>query len=98
MSYSFTPAAREEFLGAMRWYLADGGQVPAEFFEHEVDRALRLLDFMPRLGTPGYGGTRTWPVRDFPYTVVYRVEADDGISVIAVAHQSREPGYWRGRT
>ena len=97
MSYSFTPAAREEFLGAMQWYLADGGPVPAEFFEHEVDRALRLLDFMPRLGTPGYGGTRTWPVRDFPFTVVYRVEAD-GISVIAVAHQSREPGYWRGRT
>ena len=96
MSYRFTPAAREEFLGAMQWYLADGGPVPAEFFEHEVDRALRLLDFMPRLGTPGYGGTRTWPVRDFPYTVIYRVESD-GISVIAVAHQSREPGYWRGR-
>ena len=96
MSHSFTPAARDEFVAAIHWYVADGRAASAEFFEQDVDRALRLLDFMPRLGTPGTRGTRTWPLRDFPYSLVYRIEHGD-ISVIAVAHQSREPGYWRGR-
>ena len=96
MSYRFAPAARAEFVGAEEWYLAEGGPAPAELFEYEVDRALRLLVFMPELGTLAYCGTRTWPVRDFPYTLVYRIKSGD-IDVIAVAHQSREPGYWHGR-
>ena len=34
--------------------------------------------------------------RPFHYSVIYR-ERDDGISVIAVAHPSRKPGYWLDR-
>ena len=96
MSYRFAPAARAELIGAVEWYLAEGGPAPAERFEYEVHRALRLLALMPGLGTPAYRGTRIWPVRDFPYTLVYRIKSGD-IGVIAVAHQSREPGYWHGR-
>lgn len=88
--------AEQELLDATRWYLADGGPAVAEQFEWAVQRALRLLGFMPRLGTPSYPGVRTWPLKDYPYTLVYRVKSDV-ISVIAVAHQSREPGYWVGR-
>jgi hypothetical protein len=33
----------------------------------------------------------------FPYSVVYRVEASGDVLVMAVAHASREPGYWQGR-
>ena len=51
---------------------------------------------MPRLGSPSYPGVRTWPLKQFPYTLVYRVKGKV-ISVIAVAHQSREPEYWVGR-
>jgi toxin ParE1/3/4 len=51
---------------------------------------------MPQLGSPSYPGVRTWPLKHFPYTLVYRVKGTV-ISVIAVAHQSREPGYWTGR-
>ncbi len=61
-----------------------------------VQRALCLLEFMPRLGRPGYPGVRTWPLKHFPYTLAYRVKGGV-ITVMAVAHQSREPGYWRGR-
>jgi hypothetical protein len=35
-------------------------------------------------------------VHGFPYSVVYRVHRDD-IYVIAVAHSSRRPDYWRHR-
>lgn len=83
-------------LEATSWYLDDGGEPVAEMFEMAVQRALRLLEFMPRLGRTSYPGVRTWPLKDFPYTLVYRLKGN-AINVVAVAHQSREPGYWQGR-
>ena len=94
--HEFRRQAERELLDATRWYLTDGGPAVAEQFEWAVQRALRLLAFMPRLGTPSYPGVRTWPLKDYPYTLVSRVKSDV-ISVIAVTHQSREPGYWAGR-
>ena len=95
--HHFRPRAQQELLEATQWYLSDGGPAAAEQFEWAVQRALRLLAFMPRLGSPSYPGVRTWPLKHFPYTLVYRVRGDT-IIVVAVAHQSREPGYWQGRT
>lgn len=95
-THEFRPQARRELLEATQWYLADGGPAVAEQFEWALQRALRLLKFMPQLGSPSYPGVRTWPLKHFPYTLVYRVKGTE-ISVIAVAHQSREPGYWAGR-
>lgn len=94
--HEFRPQAQLELLEATQWYLADGGAAVVEKFESAVQRALRLLAFMPRLGSPSYPGVRTWALKRFPYTLVYRVQGDL-TTVIAVAHQSREPGYWRGR-
>ncbi len=96
MRYRFSPGARQEFLDAVQWYLVEAGSAIAEHFEWTVDRALRLLVIMPSIGTRSYPGVRTWALKDFPYRVVYRVAADE-IVVIAIAHQSRAPAYWRGR-
>lgn len=92
----FRPQAQHELLEATQRYLIDAGPAVAEQFEWAVQRALRLLAFMPRLGSPSYQGVRTWPLKHFAYTLVYRVKGN-AISVLAVAHQSREPGYWQGR-
>lgn len=96
MKLRFRPAARRELLDAVQWYLTDAGPAVAEQFEWAAERALNLLQFMPRIGRPSFEGARTWPLKQFPYTLVYCVKADV-ITVIAVAHQSREPGYWADR-
>lgn len=96
MTHEFRPQAQQELLDATRWYLSDAGPAVAEEFEWAVQRALRLLAFMPRLGRPSYPGVRTWHLKGFPYTLVYRVSGET-IVVIAMAHQSRAPDYWRGR-
>ena len=88
MRHRFAPAARAELLEAAGRYRTERGPAVAQQFEWAVTRALRLLEFMPLLGTPSYPGARTWPLRRFPYTLVYRVQ-DEVITVIAVAHQSR---------
>ena len=35
-------------------------------------------------------------IEDFPYALIYRVSGQT-ITIFAVAHASRKPGYWRGR-
>lgn len=96
MNHRFSLEARQDLLDAAQWYLAEGGQTLAERFEEDLNRALRLLTWLPRLGRARRHGVRTWPLKSFPYLLAYRVQ-DDMLSVIAVAHQSRAPGYWQGR-
>lgn len=96
MRQEFRPQARQEFLDATRWYLEEGGPPLAERFSAAIEQALRMLAVMPRLGKPQFHETRCWALRRFPYTIVYRVQGEL-MTIIAVAHQSREPEYWTGR-
>lgn len=41
-------------------------------------------------------GLRRFVMDRFPFTIVYAELADE-ILVVAIAHASREPGYWRAR-
>jgi len=35
-------------------------------------------------------------LRDFPYTLIYKPK-EDAVYILAVAHQSRHPDYWKER-
>ena len=92
----FHPAAERELADAGHWYeAARPGQ--GERLGVEIERVLRLIEHAPSAGTPWrHGPVRTWPVRVFPYLLVYVVDADD-ITIVALAHVKRRPGYWRNR-
>jgi plasmid stabilization system protein ParE len=90
------PAARRELDAAIEWSKASFGHRTAQRLQRTFDRAGRLLMHEPRIGTPDAAPVRKLQLGRFPYTLVYRVYGDVVI-VIALAHQSREPGYWQGR-
>lgn len=96
MSCRFHPAARGELTHATRWYLGEAGKLIAADFAARVRHATRLLEKLPHLGARAHSEVQFWPLPRYPYTLVYRVEPD-GIVILAVAHQRREPGYWEGR-
>ena len=50
------------------------------------------FDFYPE----ARAGRTLQAVTGFPYRIVYFVE-DDLLTVVAVAHSKRRPGYWRDR-
>jgi len=62
-----------------------------------VERAVLQIQRNPQLGAP-YKSTkfRHCVVRRFPYVVFY-VDLDEAMWVIAVAHAKRRPDYWRRR-
>lgn len=65
-------------------------------FLDDIRFAIDTVRERPMLGIDlGYGFRRVL-VRRFPFSVIYFSESGQ-IVVVAVAHQSRRPEYWKGR-
>lgn len=92
----FLEQALEEAEQAARWY-AERSSAAAAAFLAELERALAAIEHAPASWPPFDHGTRRYLLKRFPYSVVYRCR-DEKITVLAVAHAHRRPGYWRERT
>src|SRR5712671_5609044 len=98
-SYGFHSEAAEEYLAATQYYLDHASPLVAAAFVAEVEAAIQTL-----LASP-----TTWAVIEdpqirrylltrFPYSIYYRWESDQNpVSIYALMHFSRRPGYWRER-
>jgi plasmid stabilization system protein ParE len=65
-------------------------------FLAEVEDSVAQILSNPEACQRERGEIRRKPIRHFPYSLLYAIEADY-IRVIAVAHQKRRPGHWRNR-
>jgi hypothetical protein len=87
--------AREEFLQAVLFYDAQVPGLGLRFIA-EIERCQKALLETPQIGHPYGRRLRKFTVGDkFPYSIVY---AADVVFVVAYAHGSRRPGYWRTRS
>jgi toxin ParE1/3/4 len=100
LGFDFHPEARAEFFADVDWYddreFGLGGR-----FELAVRESI-----VAAMGSPESWArwlewhrepvVRSKGVAEFPYRVVYFVEGDL-LTIVAVAHQKRRPGYWRDR-
>ncbi|GAB4061968.1 type II toxin-antitoxin system RelE/ParE family toxin [Uliginosibacterium sediminicola] len=90
------PRAREEFREAIDYLITEASQAIAGDFAACVQASLQLIERHPSIGTPLAGKARRLTVRHFTYALIYRVH-DDGLQIVALAHQHRRPGYWAKR-
>lgn len=87
--------ARQELLEAADWY---------DERQPGMGRRLRLevrgiggrIATAPEQGNPHLYGTRRFILDRFPFSTVY-ITLDALGHIVAVAHHSRKPGYWRKR-
>ena len=86
-----------ELAGAVRWYEERRPGWGGRLFEAFAN-TFALIESYPEIGSPRHGRlpVRQMKVRGFPYVVAYRIRPDD-MYVVAVAHTSRRPGYWKQR-
>ena len=89
------PPALAELQDAADHYASQGGLSLGHDFVTEFERVASLLLANPQLGTSSRGARRYFMSR-FPYSLIYQVKTDE-LRILAVAHQRRRPGYWRGR-
>ena len=93
----FEDAADEELIDEIVRYELRREGLGVEFL-NAVREAVRLVTENPDAWQASEYGrdVRRFVMDRFPFTIVYTEFADE-ILIIAIAHASREPGYWRTR-
>ncbi|HEY6327876.1 MAG TPA: type II toxin-antitoxin system RelE/ParE family toxin [Blastocatellia bacterium] len=95
MKYSVHPEAANDLRDAADYYRKRAGNDLSQALVAEFERSITLLLAHPLLGS-SWRGSRRYLMRRFPYSIIYTVTPEE-IRVLAVAHHSRRPGYWRNR-
>jgi toxin ParE1/3/4 len=91
----FHDAARDELIHETLYYKAVSQRL-GERFASAVEHAAALAVEFPAMGSPYKYGTRRYFPKKFPFSLVY-VERETEIYVLALAPDSRKPGYWKAR-
>lgn len=87
------PAAEDDVRDGFLWY-RERNALAANAFRTEVFDAIDRIADAP-LGRPADDdGNRHRVLRRFPYSVYYEVLGDT-VTILAVAHHRRRPGFWR---
>ena len=89
--------AESELLEAVLYYENCRDGLGQDFFEQVADTMATIAQ--DPLRHPTYEGRRSLRkfrravLKRFPYIVVYEIREDETL-IVAVAHSSRQPGYW----
>jgi hypothetical protein len=94
----FHRAASAEAEAAVRWYNERVAGLGDDFRAELVAGVERIRERPLAWAASAYDRrARRYLLARFPYSIVYVVGAGGGITVAAVAHAKRRPGYWRQR-
>ena len=94
---SISAPASEELREAVRWAEERRPGWGARLFD-AVTHTFELLSTHPDIGEARRSQlpSRRLRVLGFPYYIAYRVRKHD-VYIVALAHTSRRPGYWKNR-
>ena len=95
MSFSFHEEAEAELDQAIAYYEDCRPGLGLELAEEVYSAIARIVQF-PDAWSLISRRTRRCLVNRFPFGVIYHVKSN-AIRIIAVAHLSRRPNYWKGR-
>jgi plasmid stabilization system protein ParE len=87
--------ARSEFFQATAYYAEISTRL-ADRFVNEVESVLISIAQNPFRYRTYRGSYRVKSLKKYPFSIFYRV-MEDRVMVLAIYHQSREPGRWIAR-
>lgn len=90
------PEAARETAEAALFYKSRDADVSRRF-RTEVYAALERARSQPLIYRVFEDDLCKVRVERFPYAIIFRLTGKEALQVLAVAHASREPGYWRHR-
>ncbi len=88
--------AERDITQAIDYYLDQEAPTAADRFLDAVEAAYPEIRDAPLRYPPDDQGVRQKPVLGFPFSILYTVAGAE-ITVHAVRHHSRKPGFWENR-
>lgn len=95
-SVIFTLPARAELIDAQDWYENESPGLGRRF-RMAVDAVIQRMSANPQQFPVVYRTIRRALLRRFPYALMFVIEADGTLTVIACFHGSRDPVHWQKR-
>lgn len=95
MTVEFHPAALREVEEAFAWY-EERSLFAASAFLRALSHTIQRISLAPGRYPQAGSGTQRILMDRFPFTLYYQTSGDT-LTVVAVAHQKRKPGYWSSR-
>jgi plasmid stabilization system protein ParE len=92
MKLTLHPGAESDVEEAAEFYEREGSAALAARFLAEFKRLALFLVEHPEIGSPRSRGRRSFSMNVFPYTVIYRLRADE-VRVLVVKHDRKRPGH-----
>ena len=92
----FTRAASAELIDAQDWYENEAPGLGRRF-RQAVDAVIESMSASPRQFPVIYRNVRRALLRRFPYALMFVIDPDDTLTVIACFHGSRDPAHWQKR-
>lgn len=92
MNRSIHPEAEQDVADAFAYYEKLASTELAERFLKELERVAVLLIDNPGFGTPKTKSKRMFPLKGFPYSVVYQA-TDTDFRILVVRHQNRRSSF-----
>lgn len=81
---------------ALQWYAKRGSHLPRQLIT-DVEQTIEKISQRPEHGMRyPRRNERFWRTQRFPYLIIYEVRTSE-LFIIAIAHERRKPGFWRGR-
>jgi plasmid stabilization system protein ParE len=93
--YRFDPRAWQEIEAGDDWYLQRSADASLGFIA-AISDGLDCISQSPQRWPKYLYGTRRFVLYRFPFSIVY-LDESDVLSIVAVAHHKRKPGYWKSR-
>lgn len=90
----YRPEAEAEVLAAVRFYRSRVDNLGDRFLGVVHEHILAIASAPERF--PKAGNFRHCVVREFPFVIFFSVH-QDCVRILAVAHTSRDPEYWKRR-
>ncbi|HZK75733.1 MAG TPA: type II toxin-antitoxin system RelE/ParE family toxin [Candidatus Kapabacteria bacterium] len=82
--------AERDFAEAIAYYITQETPQSARRFKEEVDRVRDLIAEDPHRYPPDNDNLRAWPLdRRFPYRILYTIDSEEEIGIIAIYHNRR---------
>lgn len=92
MTLRYSSVASDELTNAVKRYEQQRPGLGGQFLA-EIQNAEKLLDVHHEIGRLIRPELRSFALNRFPYKLLYAVD-EDGILIVAVAHDKQRPDYW----
>lgn len=96
MTFQYHPEAAKELMSSIQYYEEKSIGLGAEFLDEIEDAIARALAH-PQSGSLLTKLDRRILLARFPYEIIYGV-SKNLLTIIAIKHMKRKPGYWKSRS